>query len=92
MGLRLANGCGIGPFSTKEKDSFYTACLLHDELYINNKLHGGESLRREQDDKFLEVMLALSEGRASRLKAYVYYGLARGFGWIPWYFRRSNGE
>lgn len=89
----MANGCGIGPFMTGTSDPLYSACLLHDQFYIKNKKHGGEALRKEQDKKFLIVMLALAgDSNKLKAKAYTYYYLARGFGWIPWHFRKNNGE
>ena len=71
------------------------ACAWHDEAYINNKLHGGEKLRREMDQAFYKKMLKIADKKKSailNLQAKIYYLLARGFGWIPWYFKKGNGK
>lgn len=69
------------------------ACEIHDERYINNKKHGGEKLRKEQDLEFLKHMLEISNGDESKeFRAYIYYYIVRGLGWIPWYLQRGNGN
>jgi len=90
----LANRCGIGPFTTGPNDPMTPACAKHDQRYIENKLYGGERLRKIIDKKFLHDMLSIAKDKKSlklRLQSIIYYVLARSFGWIPWYFNKKNG-
>lgn len=84
--------CGIWPFSTDwfGEDEFHQACKLHDNLFVQNELGITSLTRLDADRVFLRKMLSVAdmyEGAARwglRTKAYVYYGLARAFGWIAW--------
>lgn len=90
----MSNRCGIGVFTTGKKDPMIIACEKHDKNYVKYKLHGGEKLRAEVDARFLQDMKEISKNRGIHIKAqsYLYYSLARLFGWIPWYLRRDNGN
>lgn len=91
--LLLANRCGIGPFTTGPNDPMIKACQWHDQFYIENKLHGKESLRAYGDSRFYDKMKSIAKNNLLlRIQAIIYYALARLFGWIPWYLRRSNGK
>ena len=89
------NFCGAGPFETGANDPMLDACNWHDNAYMRDKLHGGEELRAKDDAIFLKEELTLNKlynlPPVATVKSYVYYGLVRAFGWIPWWFNRSNG-
>lgn len=78
--------CGVGPFKTSPLDPFNAACKNHDDNYVALKSIGGEKLRANIDTAFLEHMLST---RGGKVRAYIYYILARCFGWIPWYLNRK---
>ena len=66
-----------------KQDPMYPACRLHDGLYDNP----GMLTRKQVDDLFYRRMLVEADHKNSswlKLQAYVYYGLARAFGWLVW--------
>lgn len=69
------------------------ACSWHDDFYIRNKLHGGESLRSKGDKTFYQLMKAIAKDNLLlRIQAIIYYILARLVGWIPWHLNKRNGK
>ena len=91
----MPNRCGIGPFTTGPNDPMISACEWHDKAYIANKLHGGEKIRSIIDREFYCKMKNIASSKKSlslRFQSVTYYVLARLFGWIPWYFHKSNGK
>lgn len=76
-------GCGYGLFrTTNTKDPFFTPCAYHDFAY-GHKPNGIS--RKEADDLLLERCLeAAGDCTALKVRAYVYYGLARVVGKLVW--------
>jgi|DEB0MinimDraft_10_1074344.scaffolds.fasta_scaffold37715_3 hypothetical protein len=82
--------CGYRWFATDKifkwlgtTDPMLPACTLHDALYDN----AGSLTRKQVDDLFLRRMLVEATTVNSswmKAQAYVYYGLARAFGWLVW--------
>lgn len=78
-------GCGIKPFMTKKTDPFYTACAWHDSAYLENSWHELNIKRALVDKTFYEQMLQIAgENKFLKLKAWLYYRLARLFGARFW--------
>lgn len=77
--------CGIGWGSTTD-DLFTPACKRHDHNYVLMGAGGGLS-RAQVDAELLRDMKVLIKhtGRWWLYpKAYLYYGIARGVGWLFW--------
>jgi len=81
-------GCGISSIiATHEDDPFYQACRRHDNRYLFSGEKRDPVKRREVDRDFFNDMIRIAEARKSRylkVKAYVYYGVARAFGGWFW--------
>lgn len=77
-------GCGLSRLWFLP-DLFVEACSRHDQEY--ELAHAGEQTRtaREVDSRLLSDML-LEAGTSLRKKAlaYLFYGIARAYGWIYW--------
>jgi len=78
-------GCGISPIATGKKDPFFEACRWHDQTYLD-KSYAQNNLSREIIDKlFLAQMLIIAgDNFWLKLKARLYYRLARIFGSRFW--------
>ena len=77
--------CGIKPFQTTEVDPFHSACVWHDLAYVEGSDQQLTSSRAEVDSEFLLKMLDLASGsRIERIRAYLYYGIARLLGAFFW--------
>lgn len=77
--------CGIKGISTTN-DPFLPACKRHDHNYVLMGSGGGLS-RKQVDDELLRDMKVIIEhtGKWWLLpKAYIYYGIARAFGYFYW--------
>lgn len=86
-GWKKEDECGWGPFQTGEDDPFLPFCHLHDFTYLEHDTKEDGRTRTEVDRQFLDRMLLMATNRDSdwlKIKAYIYWGIARGIGWIPW--------
>lgn len=78
-------GCGISPVATGKKDPFFDACRVHDIMYLENSWHQANLKRKEADKYFLRMMLTIAgDSILLRLRAHLYYRLARVFGARFW--------
>jgi hypothetical protein len=90
------SACGLKKIRTPWFDPMSEACELHDELYINNKLYGGEELRAQIDDRFYKKMLEIANSKSATIRPFLivqaklYYSIVRKFGSIAWE-DKSNG-
>lgn len=76
-------GCGYGLFRTKDtNDPFFTPCAYHDFAYG----HKPKGLSRKAADKQLlqKCLEVAGDCTALKVRAYLYYGLARVIGGIVW--------
>ena len=84
------SSCGLKKNRTPWFDPMHQACELHDELYIKNKLHGGEELRAEIDERFYKKMLEIAQSKSALIRpmlivqAKIYYLIVRKLGAIAW--------
>lgn len=79
-------GCGISwLWLTSKDDPFYTACKWHDDMYDYHKHRKTMKTSKKIDDLFLKEMLRMSKGKLTlKLKAYLFYSLARLWGYFRW--------
>lgn len=79
------DGCGISKiWATDENDPFYYSCKLHDRLYTGTK-YAKVTTRKFADQTFLRDMLHIAGNNLGlKAKAYIYYAIARSFGWAYW--------
>lgn len=77
--------CGIGPITTGQKDYFKSVCSFHDRMYVLKEEGKQPMSRKEVDKRFLKGMLILAGNNILyKTQAYIYYGITRALGWIPW--------
>jgi len=83
--------CGVGIFSTGDKDVFAKECAWHDALYVLRK-KGDVTFNRITVDKTFLKMMKQRAGKNILLKAkaYTYYALSRLVGGYFW--RRGHYE
>lgn len=78
-------GCGISKiWATGPDDPFMAACLWHDQAYTQGSKFQAAMSRLEVDRHFLRAMFAVSDTWALRLRARVFYLLARLVGGQYW--------
>ncbi len=78
-------GCGISPLATGKKDPFHEACAWHDKTYTENSWHQTSLGRKVIDKLFLVQMLLIAgDSWGLKLRANIYYRLARIFGARLW--------
>ncbi len=78
-------GCGISPLATGKKDPFFEACRWHDQTYTEGSYAQNKLSREVIDRLFLAQMLIIAEDNfLLKLKAHLYYRLARLFGARFW--------
>jgi hypothetical protein len=86
--------CGLGFFRTSETDVFNDACKNHDAAYVMFKGTRNERIRRDIDLTFLKEMKTKIKkkklGKLSKVRAYIYYLLARIVGLFPWYLGKKG--
>lgn len=79
------DGCGVGIASTSKKDPFYESCRWHDATYSDGSIWQDKYSRETIDKHFLQQMLLIAgDSYGLKMRAYLYYGLARLFGSRLW--------
>lgn len=86
--------CGLGVLRTSQQDPFDCACRNHDAAYVLYKGTRNERIRKNIDETFLKEMKTKIKknklGKLSKIRAYIYYLLARSVGLFPWYLGKKG--
>ncbi len=95
MGWKDTRGdCGLGLARTSKADPFNCACRNHDAAYLLYKGTRSERIRKDIDLTFYKEMKTKIKknklGKLSKIRAYIYYLLARTVGLFPWYLGKKG--
>jgi len=77
--------CGISKWWGLPNSPFSSDCAAHDIEHLKQEAGTQTKSRKQVDREFLANMLKTAgNSRTLKLRAYLFYGVVRTFGWIYW--------